>query len=271
MSSLPEKQDPPEGKPKSLLSLDFLKLSALGGGVLYGILFLGYYTYYRQLDLHPEDLGVSYSYILVRSIGFIVLMGGIFGAILIFYKALSSFEAGPITRSDVSNWVTCALTGAFLVSYVALISPPNWPFWAAYVIIASVVLVVLVGLWVTGKSRAQGPVILALLALLLTLIVPTAAVITRANDLARQVLAGHPIGPYELLGVPILDVSAQSADVTWIGPASQRPAIFGLKSPETTHGLLLGEGAGTVILLVNNGRERAILRIPSSLVMVEGG
>jgi hypothetical protein len=268
-------------KPRSSLSSDLLKISALGGALLYGILFLGYYTYYRRLELRPEDLGVSYTYILVRSIGFMGLMCAILGIMSLIYLISTRWDEGTITAADILRYISLLALGGILIAYASLISPSNWPSWAQSVIYFTTISIAFIGVFLTlrdrdkGRDSNKGLITFAVLALLVTIVLPTAAVVTRANNLANQVLAGSPIVPYNLLGVPILDVSASPVTVTWIGPANQRPAIFSAASPEPVHGLLLGTEAGTaeagtVVLLIKNGHGFDIVQIPSNLVIVEG-
>ena len=256
--------------------IDILKLSALGGALLYGILFLGYYTYYGRLGLRPEDLGVSYTYILVRSIGFIMLMGAIVGVLSIIYLIISQLDPGPVTRGDMLRFVISFPVGSFIVLYAIYISPATWPSWAPLIILLTIISIGLIGTSITKRNRTRGFLVFAILVLLTTIILPAVAVVARANNLASQVLADQPVAPYELFGVPILDISASTVTVNWIGPPNQRPAIFGSKSSESVHGLLLGTEAGTAqagttVLLVSEGNGSNIILVPSNLVLIEEG
>ena len=244
--------------------------------MLYGILFLGYYTYYGRLGLRPEDLGVSYTYILVRSIGFIGLMGAMLGILLIIYLVISNFAPGPVTRGDILLFATAIPLAFCVVYYAILVSPPGWPVWTAAIIWIIASSIGVTGAFLRKKNRTKGLIAFATLASLMTIVLPAAAVVAHANNLASQVLTGQPITPYELFGVPITHVSASTVTVNWIGPPNQRPAIFGSKSPESVHGLLLGTEAGTaqagtIVLLVSKGYGPDIIQVPSNLVLIEGG
>jgi hypothetical protein len=52
----------------------FAKLLTLGGATLYGILFYAYGRYFDELDARPEDVGITYIFILTRSIGLAVFV-----------------------------------------------------------------------------------------------------------------------------------------------------------------------------------------------------
>jgi hypothetical protein len=269
-----EEQNAAKAKPRWSLPSDLLKVSALGGALLYGILFLGYYTYYGRLGLRPEDLGVSYTFILVRSIGFIAIMGTMLGILSIIYLIGRQFKPGPTTRGDMVRYITAGPLGVIFVVYLIFISPSSWPSWVALLVFLAALLFTFLALYLTDKHRTIGLTSFAVLALLATVVLPTTAIVARANNLASQVLAGNSITPYELFGVPILDVSASTVTVDWIGPANQRPAIFGSKSPESVHGLLLGTEAGTaqagtVVLLIRYNDQPDIVQIPGNLVTVE--
>jgi hypothetical protein len=274
MSSPPKEQGTADAKPRSPFPFDVLKISALGGALLYGVLFLGYYNYYEKLGLHPEDLGVSYTYILVRSIGFIVLISMMLGLMSMIY--LSTFETADTPDSEAvdtphskSHVLRSGLLYCILLLYLIILTPRNWPGFIGGLISVAVITILMVAGAFARESRIKGLLVFSVLALLATIIFPTAVVVNRANDLARQALAGHPVAPYELFGVPILDVSARTVTVTWIGSADQRPAILGKQSPEPIQGLLLGLEAGTAVLLIRNPHKTEIVKFPSALVVIE--
>jgi predicted histidine transporter YuiF (NhaC family) len=58
----------------------FAKIASFCTAVIYGVLFIGYRTYYHELGITPEDIGVGSAFVLVRSIGFIAL---VIGAVLL--------------------------------------------------------------------------------------------------------------------------------------------------------------------------------------------
>ena len=67
-----EKQPPPSTSKIPSIG-DVLKLTAVASGVIYAGLFLGYRKYYNLLGVRPEEVGINNTFILVRSIGFILL------------------------------------------------------------------------------------------------------------------------------------------------------------------------------------------------------
>lgn len=244
-----------------------LKVSALGGALLYGVLFLGYYSYYDKLGLHPEDLGVSYTYILVRSIGFVVIMGVLLGLMSLIHQSISWAEGVPNMIAHIFMGI---LLFILLAIYVIILMPQNWHMLMGFFILLVLGAIIIIGIALARRNRNKGLIVFSILALLATIIYPTAVIINRANNLAKQALSGKPVVPYELFGMPILDVSARTVTVTWIGSTGQRPATLGEQSSEPARGLLLGVEAGTVVLLISNPHKTEIVKFPSALVMIEG-
>jgi hypothetical protein len=273
MTSSPENPTAADVKTKQSLQLDVLKISALGGALLYGVLFLGYYNYYRQLGLRPEDLGVSYTYILVRSIGFIVQMLLILGVLTGIYLLEPEGQDDTLANRDRKSvrlyTFGAALFSILLSLYLSYLLPRSWPVWISVLAPFVIYFSVFFCRRIAKTNRNKGSAIFIALALLVTIILPTATIITHANALARQVLAGHSISPYEVFGVPILDVSAETVAVTWIGPRNQQPAVFGKNSSGSIRGLLLGIESQAIVLLITNQKNYDIVKIPSALVVVE--
>jgi hypothetical protein len=98
---------------------------------------------------------------------------------------------------------------------------------------------------------------------------PTAAVVTRARSSAADALAGRAVSPYELLNVPVLDIAARPARVTWIGPPAQRPELFGPTTPRPLEGLLLGQGPATVVIVTMRDDVTLVVRFPATMVLTE--
>jgi hypothetical protein len=249
---------------KSLLSSDLFKLSALGAAVLYGALFLGYHAYYSRLGIRPEDLGVSNTYILIRSIGFIVQIGVVFGTLVVAYFFLD------FLRKKKWHILYVLIAGVFAaaISYY-LYSLAPWGFWwAGFGIVAGASLA-FIYIIIQGWKDLKPLVAFIVISLLATIIVPAAAVVVRANNLASLVLEYQSIRPYEIVGVPMLDVLAECVKVTWIGPPNARPAIFGTTSPVSAQGLMVGTESGIVFMFIRNGNAEDRVQIPSSQVLIE--
>jgi hypothetical protein len=249
---------------------DLLKLSALAGFVLYVAMFLGYYRYYQDLGLRPEDVGVSNAYILVRSTAFVTFIVILFGLLAFMYWQNSKIRYDqPFAPADWFRLAMVGLASLLLCSFEAFLTPYDWPSWVDPAVAVAGSLIIVVALYSAHKNQHEGWVVFAVPALLLTVLFPATSIAARANDLGQQVLAGRQVSPLQIFNVPILDISAKFADVTWIGPAGQRPAMFGKNSPESISSLLLGYGSGTVFILISDNHELRVVDLPSNLVMVE--
>jgi len=78
-------------------------------------------------------------------------------------------------------------------------------------------------------------------------LVPVLAAISSAYIRADLVKDGKESTPVTILGIPLLDVSAQRVQVSWICADSQRPMTFRQSQDNTINGILVGE-TGTSLL-----------------------
>lgn len=99
---------------------DALKVFAIAGTFIYGSLFLGYQSYYSDLGIHPEDVGVNHAFVLVRSIGFILLAAGIALVILVYAWVIARRKG--ITAFEYSIIV---LAGGAVLWYAHWLMPPD--------------------------------------------------------------------------------------------------------------------------------------------------
>jgi hypothetical protein len=86
---------------------NFLKLTAFSAAVIYGALFIGYRTYYNELRIRPEDVGISSTFVLVRSIGFIALAIGVVALVgsivFVFETAPTRLNNAPRPKTERVN------------------------------------------------------------------------------------------------------------------------------------------------------------------------
>jgi hypothetical protein len=78
-----------------------VKVASICAAVIYGVLFIGYRTYYNELGITPEDVGVGSAFVLVRSIGFIAL---VIGAVLLWGLIVNVLDSiSKEKRNDVKE------------------------------------------------------------------------------------------------------------------------------------------------------------------------
>jgi len=267
---------------------NLLKLTALGGAIIYGALFNGYRTYYYYLGIKPEDVGISNAFILVRSIGFIFLVAVIAAIIFALTVLYESGYPGFFSRRGILNMVVLLAISAVCAIYLRALLPPSWP--------PSLQKTISYGVLFTGvllgrlteylrsrpdrfeRVRSIRVLGLILIVLLLAVVFPTVAINDRAKSLAADALSGDPISPYAILGVPVLDVSSAKVTATWICPDDQRPAVFKNVQANTVDGMLLGETGNNYFIRLpgkelrlpdNTGSGTAeIIKLPQNCVMV---
>jgi len=93
----PEAKTPPSN-PFTLQNL--ARLGALSAPLVYAALFVGYRTYYAKLGINPEDLGISTTFVLVRSIGFIALAIAAVALVASIVGVLETMALSPESKTE---------------------------------------------------------------------------------------------------------------------------------------------------------------------------
>ena len=125
----------------------------------------------------------------------------------------------------------------------------------------------------TYNARHDRSIALAGLAVsgITIIMVPAIAAIVSAYNRATSVEKGLPATPAIVLGIPILDVSADKVEVNWTCQNPQPPAIFGRSQDNVRPGLLVGETSTSYYIRllgdVPNSRGQ-IVKLPQSCTIV---
>lgn len=251
---------------------DLAKLVAVASAVLYGILFLAYRSYYAAVEIDPEDVGVTNSFVLARVFGFI-LITLVVGAIVVFYLFITSgFTASHRPWADGLRYATISVLIFLLAYYFDWIFPPSipvvsFPLFGGLLIVIAVILNLLK--WSCFAPYRQVPFVIV--ALLLSMVIPSIAVVQRAAQLGQQARKGELVKPFELFTIPIVDVSAPKIRLHWANPMIPHPReIFGHDQlPEPAEGVLLGQGDNVVIASVRVGGQYRVVRLNVAAVVIE--
>ncbi|MDT5273574.1 MAG: hypothetical protein QOE48_745 [Mycobacterium sp.] len=279
------KQDP--------FTLDvFLKVASFCGVVIYGVLFIGYRTYFHELGITPEDVGVGSTFVLVRSIGFIALAIGAVALVLSIVFVLDqmakrSMENQPVTENPVKQrlkylwqwswnkqsvpWVLAlAFWAVLLLIYLLALKPWSWPVcwivgvWIVLLAVAFVVMIV-AGL----QDPAVGLGIVTAISIVISVILPGIFVYFRAHDLADSALRSTVVKPYSILfgSIPVLDVSSDEVDVEWVCDEKTKkpPSVF--HGGYTSKGELLGEDPSSVFVRMDPEGKATIVKLPAECVV----
>lgn len=225
---------------------DALKYSAIAGAVIYAGLFLGYRKYYSLLEVRPEDVGVNNTFILVRSIGFIVFAvigtGLAIGLTSWFHQA---FKERHRNRPGRYLLHLAAAGTVWLIVSVCFwkLDAPQSQLAASMGLVLALACIAMAQF--SHPSRldryiANGGLVVAAITIVL---VPVLAAIISAYIRADLVQHGKESTPVTILGIPLLDVSAENVRASWICQDSQRPATF--RQPDTRddtiNAILVGE------------------------------
>jgi hypothetical protein len=228
----------------------FIKTAPLCAAVIYGVLFIGYRTYYNELGINPEDVGVGSTFVLVRSIGYIALavaavavVAAIVGVLEKMQKmreeeeqARKDKKAQGITIQEITlrQWlrhpskfipwleqqmpytpwtVLFVFLAAVLMGYLLALKPWSWPI--LWIAVIWVVLVVLA--WIVERVSPKRVVAVGVfISILIAVVVPMIFIDFRAHDLADSALKvdalkGTVVKPYSIL-LGIIPVLDVSSD-----------------------------------------------------------
>lgn len=245
---------------------DFAKIAALASTGLYGTQFLIYSTYYSAFGITPEEVGVTNAYLLPRAFGFAAILGVVFLCSITATIILRGFKDGPLGLLDLFRIITAlGLSFGLGIFLAAQVVPrrANWLEWVFLLGLPVVTFATHLGLrkYPFGRGRS-----LVLVAVALAIAIPvTASVVIRAATAADCVRSGSPVGVIKIAGIPLLDISAQNVNITWLGDPTKKPAaVFDLSEPsKPASGILLGQSADKIIVRLDTGE---IGRLPADQV-----
>jgi hypothetical protein len=157
----------------------------IGGALLYGALSVADSRFYEQLGTNPEDVGLSYTTTLVRSIGFISIVTAILAP-----SAYLLLRTSPAQRA--------AARTARVPFYQRLISD--------------------------AQRRQRSIALLTTVTLLVSFLVTVLILSLSADSRAHAVQRGKPVESVKLLGLTILPIRAETSDVSWLD-LPQKPSL----------------------------------------------
>jgi hypothetical protein len=291
------KQDSNGGsKPFNLDVNVFLKIASFCGVVIYGVLFIGYRTYFHELGITPEDVGVGSTFVLVRSIGFIALAIGAVALVLSVIFVLDqmtkkSMENQPVTNNPVKRlkylgqwscnkqslrwFLALASLAVLLLAYLLALKPWSWPVCEIVVVWIGLLTLAFVVMLVAGlQEPVVGLVVVTAISIVISVILPGIFVYFRAHDLADSALRGSPpnfieVKPYSILNgsIPVLDVSSDNVDVEWICTDNnkKRPSVF--DGRDMSPGELLAESPTSLFVRMDPPGKTPIVKLPAECVV----
>jgi hypothetical protein len=250
---------------------DLAKLLPLIGALLYGILFLAYRSYYTAVGVTPEDVGVTNSFVLVRSPGFILLTLGYGTALLGIIVANSRPAPKSLNRAGAISLLASVLLPALAAYYLFDLFPASTPTW---VIGPLSLLLAFTGAFTQrfrrSRYRAHGPAVAWIVVILFGVALPAVAVIQQAAHRGQLARAGETVAAYDIFSVPIVDVAAPRITLMWADANVPHPRdIFGSGEATPVSGVLLGQGDGFIVVNVPVGAEQRVVRLDPSTVIVE--
>lgn len=239
----PVKAPPAETAPAAVSGItvpsleNLTKFAALAAGAVFGALFIGYQTFYQKLGINPEQVGVTHTFILVRSVGFIVIVGLIFS----LWFAATSIIIGLLDDRGQRFRVWMSYGYNLIVGLVVgggiylCISRGFGPCQTVCFFLGVFVLSGLAGILAIHCSDAARVRFGLIIAAVGAFLVATAFTQCKATLLADNVNSGRPVKPWLVYSVPLLDVSTDPIRASWTCPESQKPAVFTRNQEDDQH------------------------------------
>lgn len=250
---------------------DLAKLVAVASAVLYGILFLAYRTYYAAVDIGPEDVGVTNSFVLARVFGFILVTLAMGAVVVGFLFLASGFTPGSRTIADLLRKATLVGLGGALCAYFYYLFPSisNWA--PLLVVVALFPSVVALNLLKRSRFAPYWPFAFVFVAVVASVVIPSIAVVHQAAQLGQKARGGERVTSFNVFAIPIVDVSAPKIKLHWANPTiPYPPELFGHgQIPEPAMGVLLGQGNDVVIANILVGKQHRVVRLNAATVIVE--
>ena len=181
------------------------------------------------------------------------------------WSIVRRFHEGPMTKTDWLRYATGPVFGLAIAIFLTMLKPQSWPDWTIIVLLWVIVLSVNLAIW----QHRLAVVAFITIAALISVAIPSAAILGQAGDLANRARQGQQVHPDLVAGIPILDVVATPVTVEWVGPSAQRPVqLFGEKKAKRLQALLIGQGSNVVFLVVDLNGSMKSIRLPSNFVAV---
>jgi len=259
--------------------------------IVYGALFLAYRTYYAPLNLSPEDAGVTSSFVLVRSIGFVVLVIIASAPPLVAFALLNEWErrrgnpggvAAALRRYSNYRYpglrrayvVTIALTACYAWYLFAFFGVPvqGGPFAIVTIVLAIMLVLLAVMRWSANLAAFQWLTVCATISVT-AVVLPLALTIATADDYGAMAKSGQSIASFDVFGLPVLDVSAPPISVIWADPRTPHATeIFGTQpGPTPVRGILIAQTNNAIYVNVGSGATGRVIRFDPRQVIIAFG
>jgi hypothetical protein len=201
--------------------------------LFYGLLYLVYSRFYNLLGAAPEEVGLGYGNIFLRSLGLLGFF--LMGLLLVLFTYLLGFANRLLKRPSIESMSRADLE--WVLKYRSRLRDRKMK--------------------VPGIVRSLAMIVLTP-AIVIALIYSTTGL---AESYAQLVQSGIEVTPPRIGPIMMLDVRANPVSITWTGVANpEQKALL-------VHRLMdLGQSGGSVILY--DSTTQRLLRIPSGSVVL---
>lgn len=246
-----------------------LKLLGIAGTFVYGALFMGYRAYYSALGIRPEDVGVSHSFILSRSIVFIFIAGVVAVTVVFLVEVVAAHP-----KITCREYLLMAIVTGLVFWYFVRLLPTLRVWWVDLLILGGFLIpgaIFIDAVYNMLRKRAWNSGLA--LTVLVAIMIPAAALAWRAHELGERSIRGLSVTPFKIADIPVLDVSTEQIYAEWICRKDERPLPLFFRPKAIIEGTLLGETSSNIFIRVpqrdpQGHRQNLIIKLPQECVML---
>lgn len=270
--------DPTAEKPwYRRISIDIVgKAFALVGAIFYGVLFVAYRLYFKELNLRPEDGAIDNAFLAPRAVGLALICMVIFSFLISFfyyYVVTAGRKLGAVKQG--ARQLVGLAAGVVLYYSLIFTLPALSKNVRIAVALTIVVICQLVGKWLRGmwtasdeRSKTYTLRFSMVAAILVAFVFPVIAIWFRAHDLGVRASHGDMVNPIELFAIPVVDVQTRDVTIEWTATNWPKDLFGSGRTPALVHAKLLAREPTLVTALVQVHDERHIFRLQASSITV---
>lgn len=234
-------QDSPTREP-----VDWQLLLGFGAGLL-GLFFVllnaGYVHFYEELSVRPEEVGLDRVGVLARTAGIALTVSVAVSAVVAITYSIPIFKGFFIDFFLFSHRLSlfvfyAAFAGLYVYGFIADL------YWVQGIVIPFLLLLFCFAFFTLRKNIGPMVIVPSIVAGIVALCFIMRAEYHAVEFRLVHVANGHPVAPVKLLNFPILDITAEPAQITLLDNSEKLP--IELSDPYL---LFLGKGPSGVALV----------------------
>lgn len=213
-------RDPPAREPT-----DWQLLLAFGAGLV-GLFFVllnaGYVHFYEELSVRPEEVGLDRVGVLARTAGIALTVSVVVSAVIAITYSIPLFKGFFIGFFLLSHKLSlfifyAAFAGLYVYAYVAD------HYWVQGIVIPFLLILFCFAFFTLRKRIGPLVIVPSIVAGVVALCFIMRAEYHAVEFRLTHVANGRPVAPVKLLNFPILDITAEPAQITLLNNGEKLP------------------------------------------------